>query len=1353
VKVLVLLASLATTVPVPAAAELALHGRVLAPGGAPLAGVKVRLFPFQGERERGERLLAGQPAPTPTAQAETDSDGAFTLAAPEAGFWTLLAGATGYVAQERHLLPLVEEIELEAVEFSRERLLEVKVTGTDGRPIQRAWIEAVPRERRLFGRVRAEEEKWSPASRLVHAATGAVSLPRAEGERLTVRVFAPGFREAEMEVTAQTAVTLTLAAAGPPVPIEVREAAGRPVASALILAGAGRWPLGLTAGDGRLTVRPPVAEGEVVHALAAGGHSASARLATPAPNRPAALLRLPTTAPVAGRVLDALRREPLAEAFVWLRGDPATAVRTDRAGAYRLAAVPVLPAAAVLAVAPDTAVVAVAPGYLRETESLQAAAEERGPVFALDPSVRLRGRVFDAATKAGLAGVEVRWGRARARTGADGKFELRGLAAGHRFELLLTRTGYAPRREPVPPIAPGAPLTLELSLDRGRRAIGRIVDPQEQPLAGATVTLYPAGESGFRRRRPEPGEEWFHASTDARGVFAIAGVPAGRYNLEARAAQLAPRVVPGLEIPAGEREHDVGTIALRPGASLTGRVTDAKGRPIAEAEIRIVESGRASFLSLLGGLDEEPAALSAADGRFGVTGLDPSQAVDVTVTRHGYGRAESLRVEPAGAPLAITLHPALRLSGRVVGPRGEPVPRAQLILAGMRQHGGDVAMSTPLRGESDEEGRFAFKDVEPGTLQLIATVPGWQPGTFSEISAAGDRDVEGLELVLSPAGAVEGRVTDADGRPVAGAWVRPAEAETFDLSRFFGSSGTDGDGWYRVEGLAPGPRSLAAEDEQGRRTVGEVEVRSGVTRLDLRFRRGVEVAGRAIDAEGAPAAGVWVDLIADSAVAKDHSVSTGADGTFVFDDVEDGTYRLEVSSKGHATAELGPLEIAGAAVSDLEVRLQSGGTIVGRLLGVEPELLSRIRVHGARRGESFQSQGGMVDPEGRYRLPNVAAGEWLVIAELANSGRRVEGLVTLEPGVAEATLDLDFDTGFTLSGRVTRDGAPLPGATIEARGRGVSDHGSASTDRDGRFRIGSLEEGTYEVTVHAGSATRREEMTLTGDREVSFELEMAAVAGRVIDAIERTPVAGALVRVETANPDAILPWRNPAVAMTDSRGRFRFSEVAAGTWRLRVEREGYGAAERALEVEAGVDAEELEVALESTQGLVLDVERAAGGVPPAVVLAVVDASGRTIAGGAFPTGSGGRVRLPSVPAGTFGILAAGEGLAVERAVAVVPGPPVSLALAPEAAVELRVPALRGAGGVTVGVRGADGTVFLAPAEWSRGVDSEWWMQGGELRLRNLPAGVWTVEARAPDGRVWSGTVTLVPGQTAELVLE
>jgi protocatechuate 3,4-dioxygenase beta subunit len=246
----------------PPAAGLAVRGRVLGPGGAPLAGAKVTLFPSEGERALGERLLAAAAAAEPKALSSTATaaDGSFTLAAREAGFWTLRAEADGHLAQELDLRPLVEERELEAVELARELPLAVTVVGPDGKPIAGAWVAAQPS---AFPRYRGEEAWRSPLRRLRQTAPGPVAVPRGAAERLTVRAFAPGFHEAELEVAAaRKSATLALAAAGPPVSIEVRDTAGRPVAGALVVGGKGRWPLGTTGGNGKLVVPPPGAAGE-----------------------------------------------------------------------------------------------------------------------------------------------------------------------------------------------------------------------------------------------------------------------------------------------------------------------------------------------------------------------------------------------------------------------------------------------------------------------------------------------------------------------------------------------------------------------------------------------------------------------------------------------------------------------------------------------------------------------------------------------------------------------------------------------------------------------------------------------------------------------------------------------------------------------------------------------------------------------------------------------------------------------------------------------------------------------------------------------------------------------------------
>ncbi|HEX5759169.1 MAG TPA: carboxypeptidase-like regulatory domain-containing protein, partial [Thermoanaerobaculia bacterium] len=699
------------------------------------------------------------------------------------------------------------------------------------------------------------------------------------------------------------------------------------------------------------------------------------------------------------------------------------------------------------------------------------------------------------------------------------------------------------------------------------------------------------------------------------------------------------------------------------------------------------------------------------------------------------------------------LQPAVRIGGRVVDPAREPIAGARVILSADRRRGGAMSMRTAGRATSDDEGRFLFEEVEPGTLRVMASAEGRQPAELAGVQALPGRDVADLELMLAPGASVSGRVLDAEGRPAAGVTVQPVEDVRPGTSQVYRGTTADGDGWYVLDGLATGPRSIAAEDEQGQRAVGELDVRPGDNRLDLRLAGGSEVAGRVVDADGTPVPGAAVELLPAGREWTRLQATTGADGAFRFEGIEPGEYRARASKGGYATVDSEPLRIASAPVGGLELRLAAGGAIVGRVLGLEPEALAHVEV-GAFRREAMERRSTRVDFEGRFRLAAVAPGEWRVSAEVPGTGRRAEGRVTLPPGASEVTLDLDFTSGFTLSGRVVRGDAPAPGAVVTAEGSDVADGGEAQTDRDGLFRITGLDAGSYEVAAQAGTAVVHQKLTLEADREVVLELAGAAVAGRVVDAADRAPLAGVAVRLESADEEPrSLWWLNRTAVTTDGEGRFRLAEVAAGRWRLRFESDGYAAAAREVTMREGVDVEEVEVALEGTSGLVVEVVGAAGGAPSGVRLAVVDGAGKAILAGWFETGLEGRVRLKTVPAGSFEVLALAEGLAVGRAAAVVPGAPVRLALPPAAAVELRVPALAGNPAlVKVVARGADGAPLRFPG-WGDRVDSEWNMTSGRRRLDGLPPGAWTIEVRAPDGRVWTGGVTLAPLQTAELVLE
>ena len=312
------------------------------------------------------------------------------------------------------------------------------------------------------------------------------------------------------------------------------------------------------------------------------------------------------------------------------------------------------------------------------------------------------------------------------------------------------------------------------------------------------------------------------------------------------------------------------------------------------------------------------------------------------------------------------------------------------------------------------------------------------------------------------AAVVEGRVLGPDSRPVPGAEVGVLEAET---SPFGGSlisfevARTDGDGRYALDGVALGPRTLKAEADGYGRAVRDLEVEEGANAADFTLERGFEVSGRVIDEAGAGIATSQLLLVAGIGSGM-LTATSGPDGSFRFAGVQEGTFRLSARKTGYATPQPTTVTVSGSSVGGLEVKLTAGGVITGRLNGLEFSQLSRVRVQLSRMYKQ-----GQVDADGNYRIDNVPPGEWQVSATVPDTPLHAEGEVTLEPGMAEAKLDLQFGKGFTLTGVLLKNGAPFPGVSLELTRTGTIDQRQASSDHQGVFRFGDLEAGSYELEV------------------------------------------------------------------------------------------------------------------------------------------------------------------------------------------------------------------------------------------------------------------------------------------------
>ncbi len=1362
-----ILASLAAVAGV-AAVEVPITGQVVGSGGSPLSDAQVLLLPVV-DPVTAARLDREGRLPEPAAKAVTTSQGLYRLTAPRAGIYRVRVEAPGFAPRQFLLVPLLEPADLVEAKLARDTGIIVRVADRAGAPIEGASVHIAEPETRYVA-----DSRWMvPPSTVFTGKDGTAHLARAETDLTVLTISAPGYLLAERRGIRGNSFTVKLEK-GQPVAIEVKDVGGAPVPGVLAVTGPTNHPLGSTDANGRLGLAVPP-RGEVpLTLLAADGRQIEARISPPPKDRPGPLrLVLPERLTLSGRVIDLETRRPLAGALVWNEGRPWEAVPTDDSGGYALGA--------------DRGTGDIleggAPGYLRsEPRMLTAPPRGRpGPTLALEPAAAVEGVVVDAHGQP-VAGADVsvvrrmeggrfqffiggRPDTPHAMTSSRGRFRLSPVDASPRYDLTVSAKGFAPASRELPPLERRRTLDIQrIELARGRKALGRVLDGEKRPIRDASVLIRPAlrrGEPVFVAKASggaaKPEERT--AVSDASGRFEIAALAAGTFDLEVRRKGFARKTLERVEVADAAEPADLGDIVLAPGERIQGRVADPSGKPIDGVEISIGKDA-AGPMGFGPGPSGPPDAVTGPDGWFSIEDLLRGEALALAFARTGYlAKRQTGIAVPGRDPLEVVLHPSSKVSGAVVDLDSKPVPFAQVTLT--QQRGGGVGgqrMMMVMRRQSaaDGAGRFLFEDVEPGKIDLAANATGWQKAKLDDLEVTEGQDLTGVEIPLKPGTSVEGRVLAPDGQPAVGAEVSKV-AEQAEMVRFRGTA-TDGDGNYRIEGLAPGKVSVEATHESWARVVRDIEARPGTNTLDLQFQGGQDVSGRVLDVAGAPIAAAWVRLAAPGHFFGGPDATSGSDGSFKFESVGAGDYELSAGKRGFASpAEGTAVHVADAPVAGLEVRLAAGAVLTGAISGLDPDKLAQVEVHAAKAGEPWPRSDSSVDRQGHYRIDDLAAGSWRVSASHPPSGQQARGDVTIPPGATEASLDLRIGGGLTLSGRVVQGEASVAGADVFAQGADVDSSGRGRTDSNGRFSVGGLEPGTYRLELNQWESGlfHEETVEVSAPREIVVRVPTARVSGRVVDSTDRRPVSGARVAVDPQDGDTqgSSSFRLDRSATTDLDGRFAIANVSDGAWRLTATAQGYAAQTTTATVKSGHDVENVGLALEPTEGLSLEVLLPSGRSPDEVVVAVLDPGGRAVVSGSFATGENGRVRLSTVPTGSWDLLvgASGSGTASLRVSA--PGGPVLVALPPACTLDVSVPGLEGSQAVaTATVTGADGRPFreLARYDDPRG---QWRLTAGRVRIEDLPPGTWTVSVSASDGRTWNGSAQTTPGTPTPLTLE
>jgi hypothetical protein len=273
--------------------------------------------------------------------------------------------------------------------------------------------------------------------------------------------------------------------------------------------------------------------------------------------------------------------------------------------------------------------------------------------------------------------------------------------------------------------------------------------------------------------------------------------------------------------------------------------------------------------------------------------------------------------------------------------------------------------------------------------------------------------------------------------------------------------------------------------------------------------------------------------------------------------------------------------VAGRPVQGIELRLdreRPGATLAGHVLGLPPEELSGLLVRAF--GQNEMANPVPADREGAYRFERLAPGTWRIEA-MDSRQREALGTVEIPPGIPAVEFDLKFPTGFSLTGRVLVDGAPLSQAIVRAQGKEGFDP-NGRTAYDGTFELRDLAAGltTLVVTGLPGLGGVRTLM-LTESQDIKIEIATGRLVGTVVSATSE-PVEDALVRMEAWRPEVDHSFAQ-STARTGADGAFEVPRLAAGSYKIKVSKEGFAPAETTAEVPPGGSAPPVEILLKPRQ--------------------------------------------------------------------------------------------------------------------------------------------------------------------------
>jgi hypothetical protein len=688
--------------------------------------------------------------------------------------------------------------------------------------------------------------------------------------------------------------------------------------------------------------------------------------------------------------------------------------------------------------------------------------------------------------------------------------------------------------------------TLPIIPDEDRagslRLQGLVIDPQELPVADATVLL----DSNPVRT----------ARTEKDGTFVFTGLSPRAYQLEAQQGSLHAGPV---SVWLSEQTEPI-VIHLQTAASLEVSVVEAGSRqavPGASVELRA---------------QQPRSATTDGSGRALLQGLPTGRQV-LKVSAQGFSPAwQEVSVgqaSPVPQRVTVTLRGGAAVSGTVVDARGAPVAGVTVTPSPSTN---TLQTLTDARWDgvaTDASGRWRFEQLEAGLYRFVASSSQRAAGSSAPTTVDGAREVSGVTITLPDSARLEGQVLDFQGDPVPHALVRVAVDE--GMSRALARQVTcDARGEFVIEGLPQRRLALIAMHEKASSATRYVDLSQEANRQQkvvLVLDAAEVIRGRVELSNGQPA-GEAVVLAELSGSQMRNRVEqtlrgqlvTTADsgGRFELRGLLPGTYLLRAAPPGtpqqRRLAWLVPPVQAETGGREVVLRLNGGGTVVGQVRRDDNSIPESYSI--VLRGAGGIPHGG---GDGRFIVQGVPEGSHTLYVTGPSFVTKSVTDVRVQQGQQTDLGVLVLQRGRQLQGQVVRaNGAPVAEAMVSVsqplKGAGVVVGAAAGleyglqqvrTGPDGSFTFEGLPITPLQLAAEHPQEGRSEFVQIpAGVADLKMNLQLAATGqleGTVRSAGQ--PVSGALVIV--TNPAAPAGGTS---GTTGTDGSFLFNNLAPGTY-------------------------------------------------------------------------------------------------------------------------------------------------------------------------------------------------------------